>query len=719
MPVIQVSILGSKRSMNIGIFLKQFKRPVSEMVEDIKQGNRQKFSVEKLKELCKLLPEEGEVKNLCEFNGDLSSLPEADQFMVLLVKVPSYEERLRTLVLQEEFFPLMEEMDQSITTMSAAAQELLACEDLHSVIRLVLKTGNYMNAGGYAGGAIGFRMTSLLKLADTKANKPGMNLMHYVAMAELQKEKKKLEEAKVVSRKQPDLQEQMESFLERADSRLAEIESSLQNLDSAISSLAEYFCEDPAQFKLEECCYIFHSFCGKFLRAIQENAEREVADVKRRQRERQSFTAKRRSTATCSARDKDVDSVALESILQKFTAGRGSRRKMVTPSPSSSSLTEIRPKGQSPEGDEESTSREKTPKNPSKSLELLKNEKNSNVDLNVNSQQEAKPHFEEVSQVPNEEKKEFRKPENIMVGVVLSPSRVDRTGHLWFSNESKPFLRRSPSVLSEEEEGDEEEEAQKLREVSRRVLRYQSRGSQSSGDYNLDAPQSPRNKCLSPQRRDFAEEKLDALAEQLSHRASKDVFSPHLGSRNTTNSLSRRHTFSIPATDLSHSDGEDRVLVPSTVPTRVPVPLGCLGKGKSLDSSQLPTKLEKIQNQGQKPQLVLSDSLKQKNQSRQLLNVTNHTGPQNENCPTSALAQQSDKPQTELEQKSGAKEPALAIQQGNTQQEAQNASQKPSKPMEKSKVDIQENKIFASFSLFFKRFSEKSKSKDPVGNLSK
>ena len=35
---------------------------------------------------------------------------------------------------------------------------------------------------GYAGSAVGFRMTSLLKLADTKANKPGMNLMHYVVM---------------------------------------------------------------------------------------------------------------------------------------------------------------------------------------------------------------------------------------------------------------------------------------------------------------------------------------------------------------------------------------------------------------------------------------------------------------------------------------------------------------------------------------------------------
>lgn len=35
--------------------------------------------------------------------------------------------------------------------------------------------------GGLTANAIGFRMTSLLKLADTKANKPGMNLMHYVA----------------------------------------------------------------------------------------------------------------------------------------------------------------------------------------------------------------------------------------------------------------------------------------------------------------------------------------------------------------------------------------------------------------------------------------------------------------------------------------------------------------------------------------------------------
>ena len=93
----------------------------------------------------------------------------------------SYDERLKTMVLREEFFPQMEEMKTSVDVMTKAANgnicqslsatvscslcysivmffltlcsdflssflELLDCDDLHSVIRLVLKAGNYMNA---------------------------------------------------------------------------------------------------------------------------------------------------------------------------------------------------------------------------------------------------------------------------------------------------------------------------------------------------------------------------------------------------------------------------------------------------------------------------------------------------------------------------------------------------------------------------------------------
>lgn len=81
-------------------------------MQDISEENWLKFGAGKLCELCKLLPEESEVnpapvgfsffpfisfkvlkcvavqvKQLLSFSGNLSVLPEADQFMVQLVKV--------------------------------------------------------------------------------------------------------------------------------------------------------------------------------------------------------------------------------------------------------------------------------------------------------------------------------------------------------------------------------------------------------------------------------------------------------------------------------------------------------------------------------------------------------------------------------------------------------------------------------------------------------
>lgn len=50
---------------------------------------------------------------------------------------------------------------------------------------------------------------------------------------------------------------------------MSEIETDLQELQSVSDSVAEYFCEDPTKFKLDECCSIFNSFCEKFMRAMQ------------------------------------------------------------------------------------------------------------------------------------------------------------------------------------------------------------------------------------------------------------------------------------------------------------------------------------------------------------------------------------------------------------------------------------------------------------------
>ncbi|XP_073674140.1 FH2 domain-containing protein 1 [Garra rufa] len=553
-----VTILNSKKNMNIGIFLKQFKRSVSGMIDDIINGRGERFGTGKLKELCKVLPEDGEVRQLIAFNGDYSTLSEADRFMVQLVKVPCYEERLNSLVLKEEFTHFMDEVNNSIAVMTSAGQELLKCADLHSVIHLVLKTGNYMNSGGYAGSAVGFRITSLLKLADTKANKPGMNLMHYVAMqaqkidasllkfpeqlkhighgarihlqeieSDFQKEVSRVQVAKQNASKHPDLEEQMRDFLQNADTRLKETEAAFKNLSAMSDLVAEYFCEDPTQFKLEECCSIFHSFCDKFKRAVQDNLEREMVEVRRRQRERNQMTVKRRSTATCSSRDKDIEGVALESILQRFNT-RQTRRRAGTSSPTRACLTE----------NNREVKRESWIKNAPQSPST-----NNSID-----------------------KDETPKPPEITVS---SPGQKSPD-----SSVNKPI---AVFTVDEEEDVQTEKEVQKMREVSRKILQYQSSRSSISSGEALSPILSPRKETF------FQEDRKPLLIVAIEENRSKTSSMLQNGQI-----INRRHTIALPEASFGNTSQEDLFMLSNLNASPAPS-IGVIGKGKSVDSGMIAT----------------------------------------------------------------------------------------------------------------------------------
>ena len=57
-------------------------------------------------------------------------------------------------------------------------QFLCGIDNQYSVFNFFL----HILQGGYSGDAAGFKLGSLLKLTEIRANKPRMNLMHYVAM---------------------------------------------------------------------------------------------------------------------------------------------------------------------------------------------------------------------------------------------------------------------------------------------------------------------------------------------------------------------------------------------------------------------------------------------------------------------------------------------------------------------------------------------------------
>lgn len=60
--------------------------------------------------------------------------------------------------------------------------DLLESESLLLIFHIILTIGNFLNYGNFVGNANGISICSLNKISDTKANKPNMNLLHFVAM---------------------------------------------------------------------------------------------------------------------------------------------------------------------------------------------------------------------------------------------------------------------------------------------------------------------------------------------------------------------------------------------------------------------------------------------------------------------------------------------------------------------------------------------------------
>lgn len=72
-----------------------------------------------------------------------------------------------------------------------------------------------------------------------------------------------------------------------AESKLIELGQAIKEVEELRLQLAEFFCEDPATFQLEECFRIFQNFCSKFRAAVSENERRRLMDEQKLVREKQ------------------------------------------------------------------------------------------------------------------------------------------------------------------------------------------------------------------------------------------------------------------------------------------------------------------------------------------------------------------------------------------------------------------------------------------------
>ncbi|XP_075228293.1 uncharacterized protein LOC142328432 isoform X2 [Lycorma delicatula] len=355
----EIALLDGKRSLNVNIFLKQFRSSNEDIIQVIRDGEHDEIGAEKLRGLLKILPELDELEMLRTYDGDKSKLGNAEKFLLQLIDIPNYKLRIESMLLKEEFAANMNYLEPSINAMIVAGEDLMTNKPLQEVLYMVLVAGNFLNSGGYAGNAAGVKLSSLQKLTDIRANKPGMNLIHYVA---LQAEKKRkdllrfpddmlvLEEATKTTveqlqneintldtrikkiHKQIDLPTteneiklQMGEFLKMAEHEVGNLHRDMTELENVRKSLAEFFCEDVGTFKLEECFRVFHGFCVKFRQAVVENERRRVqeeqAAARRKQREEQLAAKRRHLSGQLGSNGSESDCNLVDSLLYDIRSG--------------------------------------------------------------------------------------------------------------------------------------------------------------------------------------------------------------------------------------------------------------------------------------------------------------------------------------------------------------------------------------------------------------
>ncbi|XP_075386777.1 inverted formin-2 isoform X2 [Tenrec ecaudatus] len=315
----EITFLDSKKSLNLNIFLKQFKCSNQEIVAMIRAGDTTKFDVEVLKQLLKLLPEKHEVENLQTFKGDRDKLASADQFYLLLLGLPCYPLRLECMLLCEETAGVLDMVQPKAQMVLAACEGLLTSHRLPIFCELILKIGNFLNYGSHTGDADGFKISTLLKLTETKAHQSRVTLLHHV-LEEVERShpdllqlpqdlektsqasgihleviraeastnlKKLLETERKVSTSIAEVQEQFAERLQASIAASRGLGEVFEAIEQKKLELADYLCEDAQQLSLEDTLNTMKTFRDLFIRALKENKDRKEQAAKAERRKKQ------------------------------------------------------------------------------------------------------------------------------------------------------------------------------------------------------------------------------------------------------------------------------------------------------------------------------------------------------------------------------------------------------------------------------------------------
>jgi len=311
--------------------------PLNQIAEGMRDLNQKMFSPEQVKGAGSCLPSKDDMANLDHFikdGGDVNKLPLGDKFAVELLRIPDIAQRLQAFNFKLSFDPKKADIKPGIEIIKQASKELKESSNLVQLMEFVLEVGNFINEGTPRGGVLGFKLTSLNKIADTKSTDNTTSLLHYIAKV-LSKESPKLlhleeelpncEKAARVSLSQliadkaalakdyrtmdemlktyeekDKFTDIMTSFLATAKVDLEQLDTSIKITEDKYSEVVTYFGEDPKTMAPDE----FFGGFTKFFDSLREAAKQNDAAEQNAEKEKRREEAKNKRQAEMDTKKK-------------------------------------------------------------------------------------------------------------------------------------------------------------------------------------------------------------------------------------------------------------------------------------------------------------------------------------------------------------------------------------------------------------------------------
>uniref|UniRef100_K1QG47 Diaphanous-like protein 2 n=1 Tax=Magallana gigas TaxID=29159 RepID=K1QG47_MAGGI len=317
-------VLDPKSAMNLSMLLGSLKTPYKEIRRRILEVDAEHLTTGMLEQLIKYLPEPEHIKELGALKEEYDDLAEAEQFIATISDIKRIKPRLQSILFKMTFSEVVDGIKPDLMAATVALEEIKTNTKFARILELILLVGNYLNSGSRNAQSLGFDISFLSKLKNTKTQDNKSTLVHFLVsiieekypdLVQFQDDFTYLEKASKVS------DESIQGNFRSIEKSLKQVKGDLENCDakgqfgvlnnmynkmnSLFEDMSKYYCFDKKKYNMEDFFGDIKIFQDSFKQALKDNAKQRETNARLQRAKEAKERAQKEKEERMAARKED------------------------------------------------------------------------------------------------------------------------------------------------------------------------------------------------------------------------------------------------------------------------------------------------------------------------------------------------------------------------------------------------------------------------------